>query len=145
MAIPSSILLGEPHRQRTLVGYSPWGRKRVGHDLATKQQQYLHYSKCCNCHNIYMFVWLFSYFLRINSQEQSIQVKWCIFKHLFYTVKSSSRKDIPILYILTSGVGAFLFPCNLTVCGYYELFKSLPTCQAKIGICVYLAFAFLLL
>ena len=33
------ILPGEPHRQRSLAGYSPWGRKRVGHDLATEQQQ----------------------------------------------------------------------------------------------------------
>ena len=24
--------------QRSLAGYSPWGRKRVGHNLATKQQ-----------------------------------------------------------------------------------------------------------
>ena len=27
------------HEQRSLVGYSPWDRKRVRHDLATKQQQ----------------------------------------------------------------------------------------------------------
>jgi len=27
------------HGQRGLVGYSPWGCKRVGHNLATKQQQ----------------------------------------------------------------------------------------------------------
>ena len=26
------------HGQRNLAGYSPWDRKRVGHDLATKQQ-----------------------------------------------------------------------------------------------------------
>jgi len=32
-------LPGKSHGQRILVGYSPWGRKRVGHDLATKQQQ----------------------------------------------------------------------------------------------------------
>ena len=29
----------ESHGQRSLVSYSPQGRKRVGHDLATKQQQ----------------------------------------------------------------------------------------------------------
>ena len=29
---------GEFHGQRSLMGYSPWGRIRVGHDLATKQQ-----------------------------------------------------------------------------------------------------------
>ena len=27
----------KPHGQRSLVGYSPWGCKRVGHNLATKQ------------------------------------------------------------------------------------------------------------
>ena len=27
------------HEQRSLVGYSPWGHKRVRHDLATQQQQ----------------------------------------------------------------------------------------------------------
>ena len=26
---------------RSLMGYSPWGHKRVGHDLATKQQQHV--------------------------------------------------------------------------------------------------------
>ena len=26
------------HGQRSLVGYSPWGHKRIGHDLVTKQQ-----------------------------------------------------------------------------------------------------------
>ena len=30
---------GKSHGQRTLVGYSPCGHKRVRHDLATKQQK----------------------------------------------------------------------------------------------------------
>ena len=29
----------EYSEQRSPVGYSPWGRKRVGHNLATKQPQ----------------------------------------------------------------------------------------------------------
>ena len=32
------FLSGKSHGQRTLVGYSPWSHKRVGHNLATKQQ-----------------------------------------------------------------------------------------------------------
>ena len=32
------FLHGKPHGQRNLVGYSPWGCKRFGHNLATKQQ-----------------------------------------------------------------------------------------------------------
>ena len=33
------FLPGKFHGQRSLAGYSPWVRKRVGHDLAAKQQQ----------------------------------------------------------------------------------------------------------
>ena len=29
---------GNPHGQRSLESYSPWGR-RIGHDLSTEQQQ----------------------------------------------------------------------------------------------------------
>ena len=37
---PTLIFLPEKtHGQRSLAGYSPWGRKRVGHDLVTKQQK----------------------------------------------------------------------------------------------------------
>ena len=32
------FLLGKSHEQRSLMGYSPWGCKRVGHDLSAKQQ-----------------------------------------------------------------------------------------------------------
>jgi len=38
MATHSSIL-GKSHGQRSLAGHNPWGCKRVGHDLATKQKQ----------------------------------------------------------------------------------------------------------
>ena len=31
--------LGKSHGQRTLIGYSPWGPKRVRHNWAAKQQQ----------------------------------------------------------------------------------------------------------
>ena len=37
---PTPVFLpGKAHGQRNLVGYSPWGCKRVRHDLVTKQQQ----------------------------------------------------------------------------------------------------------
>ena len=39
---PTPVFLpGESHGQRSLAGYSPWGRQRVRHDLATKQQQHI--------------------------------------------------------------------------------------------------------
>ena len=37
-ATHSSILASEIHGQRSLAGYSPWSCKRIGHNLATKQQ-----------------------------------------------------------------------------------------------------------
>ena len=37
---PTPVALpGKSHGQRSLVGYSPWGHKRVRNDLVTKQQQ----------------------------------------------------------------------------------------------------------
>ena len=33
---PPVFLPGKTHEERSLVGYSSWGHKRVGHDLATK-------------------------------------------------------------------------------------------------------------
>ena len=39
MATHSSILAWESHGQRSLVGCSPYGHKRVRHNLATEQQQ----------------------------------------------------------------------------------------------------------
>ena len=37
---PTPVSLpGKSHGQRSQVGYSPWGHKRVRHDPATKQQQ----------------------------------------------------------------------------------------------------------
>ena len=33
----SSILAWETHGQKSLAGYSPWGSKRVGHNLVTEQ------------------------------------------------------------------------------------------------------------
>ena len=36
---PTPVFLpGKSHGQRSLAGYSLWGRKGVGHDLETKQQ-----------------------------------------------------------------------------------------------------------
>ena len=39
MATHSSVLAWEVPWTGSLVGYSPWGRKRVGHALVTKQQK----------------------------------------------------------------------------------------------------------
>ena len=43
---PPVILPGKSHGQRSLAGYSPWGHKRVGHDLVTKEQQLVRVCVC---------------------------------------------------------------------------------------------------
>ena len=40
MATPPVFLPGKSHGQRNVAGCSPWGHKRVGHSLHTKQQQH---------------------------------------------------------------------------------------------------------
>ena len=46
---PTPVFLpGKSHGQRSLAGCSPWGRKRVGHDLATKQQHSPSYTVVVN-------------------------------------------------------------------------------------------------
>ena len=42
MATHSNILAWESYGQINLVGYSPWGHKRVRHDLVTKQHWSIH-------------------------------------------------------------------------------------------------------
>ena len=37
--IPLVFLFGKSHGQKNLEGYSPWGCKRVGYDLAAMQQE----------------------------------------------------------------------------------------------------------
>ena len=73
------VLLPEKsHGQRSLVGYSPWGCKRVGHDLATKQQQQL------KPRNKLSHLWKTGFSTRINwlsryfnGEENRLFNKWC--------------------------------------------------------------------
>ena len=42
----SSILAGKSHEQKSLAGFSPPGHKRIGYDLATKQQHFFLKREC---------------------------------------------------------------------------------------------------
>ena len=55
---------GESHGQRSLVGYSPWGHTRVGHDLVTKQQHvyiYIYIYTHIYIHTIIYIVCMYNY------------------------------------------------------------------------------------
>ena len=58
---PTSVLLpGKSHGQRNLAGYSPWGGKRVLHDLVTKQQQ------SRPLHKLYLFLYVIQVLLSLS-------------------------------------------------------------------------------
>ena len=44
-----SCLENRMNREESLAGYSPWGLKRVRHDLVTKQQIYTQLGYCEKC------------------------------------------------------------------------------------------------
>ena len=44
-----SCLENRMNREESLAGYSPWGLKRVRHDLVTKQQIYTQRGYCEKC------------------------------------------------------------------------------------------------
>ena len=106
--LPTPVFLpGKCHRQRGLVGYSPWGHKRVGHDLAAKQLQGLSYL------STFIHVWNLLYYKfkkwRIRQEVQSctertpfplkLQTFWLIFKTLTLLILPSfSVKDFTSYY-----------------------------------------------
>ena len=51
---------GKSHRQRSVAGYSPWGRKKVGHHLVTKQQSRI--VTCFSTRTLFFFIFLFFFF-----------------------------------------------------------------------------------
>ena len=84
MASHSSILAWEIHGQRSLAGYSPWGHKRVGHKLVTKQQQYIslvkEFLKVCTYIEVILFdslVQSFTNFLKVKFKYINIYILLC--------------------------------------------------------------------
>ena len=65
---PTTVFLpGKSHGQRSLVGYSPWGR-RVRHNLASKQQQYCkRYQPEMSQRKWIIYFWLFWFSLQMFS------------------------------------------------------------------------------
>ena len=74
---PTPIFVpGKSHEQRSLAGYSPWGHKRVGHDLVIKQQQQImclvEDKKNANLQWVELNTWTFLF-----SQIRSLEVGGC--------------------------------------------------------------------
>ena len=77
------FLLGKSHGQRSLVGYSPWGCIRVGHNLETKQQLLLE-----NMIRVYLALY------ETTKLYSKVPVPFCI--------PTSSERKFFLLHILTN-------------------------------------------
>ena len=84
------FLPGKPHGQRSLVGYSPWGYKRVRHELASKQHRITWTYLCelisgCSFPLIHLFNFpLISYYL---DDCKCVVTGGLILSNLFFFVK----------------------------------------------------------
>ena len=66
------------HGQRSLAGYSPWGRKRVRHNLVTKQQIYI----CvCACVCTYMYIYYTYLYTHIYIHKEIYSLPLYLFTH----------------------------------------------------------------
>ena len=94
MATYSNILPRKIRGQRSLVGYSPWDHRRVGHDLATKQQQIaLHFlleqntiswkNSSPTFHIVPGILLYYLYPMKIIFWEIFIKIDWCNILYIF--------------------------------------------------------------
>ena len=67
METHTSILAGKFRGQRNLAGYSPWGCKRVRHNLVTKQQQNIFYTL--------FFILLLNFLIKINGDYSTTEYR----------------------------------------------------------------------
>ena len=125
---PTPVILPEKsYGQRKLAGYSPWDCKRVGHNLATKQQKF---TRCKMTH--------FNHSKRYNSILQSFTMLfnhyWYLFSRRFWSPQrkpASIKQSLPISLPLPPRTNCFLsgdlpildvlYPRNQTICGLLYL------------------------
>ena len=108
---PTPVLLpGKSHGWRSLVGYSPWGRKRVGHDWALSFHFFLpHVFFPWWIHFLFIFLWhrCFPVFcaqdLRMSLRRVSLwspSVLLCLLpRYPSPTLKAQSKSDLGTLHL----------------------------------------------
>ena len=121
---PTPVFLpGKSQEQRSLVGYSPWGCKRVGHDLETKQQQQInviiHPTPFSQTFTLLLppyipiLFWHFSLFFLFFTFPRSLplalntKIKWWGFTFLFSSLRPITQ---------TTNLTWHSSPCNSSSC-----------------------------
>ena len=77
------FLPGKSHGQRSLVSYSPWGHKRVGHDSVTKQGPFLEFqSKYLTVKGAQCFLSLFDYEVLVFDHKALLRndIPYCFYR-----------------------------------------------------------------
>ena len=96
--------LGKSHGQRSLAGYSAWGCKRVGHDLATKTVVRMLRIYLCIYRCIYITTYLshllfFSIHL-YDTLVVSVSFKLCSFFNFFCKLFYKQNTDLQVFFFL---------------------------------------------
>ena len=81
--------LGNPTDRGAWWGYSPWGHKRVRHDLATKPQQTTNLVLMCETNYGFQLLFFFNLYLGASSLSCSTWNLHCIMQDLFVAVPDS--------------------------------------------------------
>ena len=91
------FLTGKSHGHRSLAGCSPWNRKRVEHDLRTKQQQTPQRAFIvCFLHSIILQVsddfinFVNSWTISLSISSCSLRILFCLDRRLIYYSKTIS-------------------------------------------------------
>ena len=131
--IPTPVFLpGKSNGQRRLAGYSPWGHKRVGHDLVSKQQEQMGQRR--KSPQQWRLVWNL-YFLECSSREAG--KVWNFFSVAIWLL--SFLIEIQLIYkvILVSGVQQSDSVRYLNIYIFFRLFSIIESYKIlNIVLCV---------
>ena len=120
MAAYSSILSWKSHGQRSLVGYSPRGHERDGHNLVTKQKQHLKVTISFISQRVLVVSEYSRKSLNIFSSLHIHSRRHGAMNNLVY----SGRPNMPQRWV----VSRELRPCN---CGHLQQWLPLVGCNRK--------------
>jgi len=115
---PTPVFLpAKSHEQKSLVGYSPWGRKSIGHDLVTKRAKhtiYHYFQGVEQSPNNVLLIFTHKAVLNLSRYDSSswIEQNSILFRHL---IEESGSRLITLAHILqwklSTGYGS---RCNIS-------------------------------
>ena len=114
---PTPVFLPEKsHGHRSLKGYSPWGHKRVRHDLATKQQNNNKYSSTIKSKELLKNAttgWIIKHYAIVRSDTEGCS-RLFLLKHFWHQMCGLFSHQQPLCQFSRHQVGVLQFNSTLT-------------------------------